>query len=488
MNFKFYDIIFWGIVLFTIFIIMSGSYLPMVDLPQHAGQVSTLDNIIKNRSQWSDLVELNFTTPYLCGYLSWLFLVQFFDIVTASKVLVSLIFLLFVCSFDYLAKLLNASKLVKWISIPTFFGFCYDWGFATYLLATSIGLLFFCCHIKWVNNKKVSNLFLIFILGIILYFSHMLSYLFFCFLSFLYVLFSINKVSDFLKISMVYLFYLFLLIFYFVQGDSLSGMYGYGMSVDFQGLGEKLIYLLAYPFSMSGDIYVFVGLFFLVFPFLANYKLTKDKRRYIPLIVCSVCWFALPHFLYNTYFIYERYSILFFGFYYLIFDSQNKYAYAIYMKFLFVLIVLYCLILDYKNIIFAKKETQNFEKILLEMKPEKKLLTLIFEPTGYTLTTPFTYVHFGSWYQAQKNGWSDFNFAWFHPQIVRYKPETAPKEIKPGFEWEPAKAIDSCQEYDLILIRVYNPAIKNYMADNNCSDYILQSQQGEWYLYEKATK
>lgn len=152
------------------------------------------------------------------------------------------------------------------------------------------------------------------------------------------------------------------------------------------------------------------------------------------------------------------------------------------------MVLIYTLILDYKNIIFSKKESQNFERVLVDMKPEKKLLTVIFEPSGYTLTTPYTYVHFGSWYQAQKRGWSDFNFAWFHPQIVRYMPDTAPKLIKPGIEWGPIKAMESCQEYDLLLIRVYNPMIKNFMAQKNCANYILRSHQGEWYLYEKGIK
>jgi hypothetical protein len=43
-------------------------YPPMVDLPQHAAQVTLLLNIGKPGFPFSDLFHLNLFTPYLLGY------------------------------------------------------------------------------------------------------------------------------------------------------------------------------------------------------------------------------------------------------------------------------------------------------------------------------------------------------------------------------------------------------------------------------------
>ena len=43
---------------------------------------------------------------------------------------------------------------MPWVAIPSFFGFCYEWGFITYLLAISIGILFFIQNIQYRNLFK----------------------------------------------------------------------------------------------------------------------------------------------------------------------------------------------------------------------------------------------------------------------------------------------------------------------------------------------
>ena len=90
-NTKYGKIFFILIVGLTIVVILNGSYLPLVHLPQHAAQVAALDELLKGKSTWTNLVELNFNTPSLVGYLSWLGLYQFFDIVLYSRILVILI-------------------------------------------------------------------------------------------------------------------------------------------------------------------------------------------------------------------------------------------------------------------------------------------------------------------------------------------------------------------------------------------------------------
>src|SRR5690606_3194002 len=135
---------------------------------------------------------------------------------------------------------------------------------------------------------------------------------------------------------------------------------------------------------------------------------------------------------------------------------------------------------------FAKKENQDFHKILEVMPSEKRVLGLMYENTSAAIGVPFTYVHFGSWYQAEKRGWSDFNFAWFHPQIVRYN-AAIPPEVRPGFEWMPfaISSLNNCKYYDLLLIRAYDHSFNNAILESGCKDYKFIGQYGVWYVLSK---
>ena len=46
-----------------------GSYLPMVDMPQHAAQITALRELWRGNEMFTQLFEINWFTPYLLGYM-----------------------------------------------------------------------------------------------------------------------------------------------------------------------------------------------------------------------------------------------------------------------------------------------------------------------------------------------------------------------------------------------------------------------------------
>src|SRR5688500_18356764 len=46
-----------------------GSHLPMVDLPQHAGQIAAFKELMAGNELFTGPFEINWFTPYLFGYL-----------------------------------------------------------------------------------------------------------------------------------------------------------------------------------------------------------------------------------------------------------------------------------------------------------------------------------------------------------------------------------------------------------------------------------
>src|SRR5687768_13635404 len=71
---------------------------PMIDLPQHAGQIALLRDILLRRSIWDDRFYLNFYTPYFLSYLICSILATFTPVAIAIKLVLSFSYVAFVYS------------------------------------------------------------------------------------------------------------------------------------------------------------------------------------------------------------------------------------------------------------------------------------------------------------------------------------------------------------------------------------------------------
>src|SRR6476660_8646805 len=81
----------WGALVFW-----AAPYPPMIDLPQHGGQVALLKEMLLGQSPWRDQFRFNFFTPYVIGYGLALPLSLVMPVTAALKTLLSLSYIAFV--------------------------------------------------------------------------------------------------------------------------------------------------------------------------------------------------------------------------------------------------------------------------------------------------------------------------------------------------------------------------------------------------------
>ena len=93
-----------GRVVFLLTVALTGATfwisprLPMVDMPQHAGQVALWRDLVAGQSKWQSLVYINYFTPYLLGY-SLAFLLSFImPVLMALKLTLTLAFYAFIAA------------------------------------------------------------------------------------------------------------------------------------------------------------------------------------------------------------------------------------------------------------------------------------------------------------------------------------------------------------------------------------------------------
>jgi hypothetical protein len=83
-----------------------------------------------------------------------------------------------------------------------------------------------------------------------------------------------------------------------------------------------------------------------------------------------------------------------------------------------------------------RQETQAFDAQIGKLSYGERALGLVFDTSSEAAKSYVVYVHYPAWYQAEKKGLTDFNFAWFTPQVVRFRPGASPP-VSIGFEWKP---------------------------------------------------
>lgn len=496
----------WGVLIFWL-----APHPPMFDLPQHAGQIILLRDILLGQSPWADLFRINLFTPYLMGYGLALPLSLIMPIATALKLLLSLAYIAFVFMCVKLRQHFGADSRLDWLFLLTFFGFAYKWGFFTFLIAAPIGLWFILIADRYAQNQTFARALGVVTLGLILLTSHGLMFLFTLSTGLALLAARVRKFRALMAAILP-----FVILVLVCGGDFLINRKvnaGMGLSsVTTWSLGTSWLFGLdrlpkALLFSVSAGLKSLQGISFFVqgltvvvllcTPWLLGLRIDwKNRPSWIPFFMVALIIAIVPSSAFATQFLYERFALFLIPAYAWMFtqtsanESQLHVKSSLAAKLAVPLLVIMCWFSLTLHAVSAWKfgqETADFDAIISTLEPGHRALSLVFEPSSKADNNIKLYVNYPSWYQVEKQGLVDFNIAWFPPVIVRYKLEHLPA-VAPGFEWNPwsfdwVKSRGS--DYNYFFVRHSSAIPQDLFKGADCPPTLLVTR-GMWTVFERT--
>ena len=131
-------------------------------------------------------------------------------------------------------------------------------------------------------------------------------------------------------------------------------------------------------------------------------------------------------------------------------------------------------------------ETRDFDKIVATMEPGKRAASMVVINRSRHFEYP-VYLHFPSWYQAERRGIVDYNFGMFYGTMVRYNADKQPHygtdlAWSPGvFQWD----VNNGASYDYFIVHA-NLDVSAPIFKEHRSSVKLAAQEGWWWLYERV--
>ena len=500
-------------VLFIVTVLYGGALFwiaprpPFVDLPQHAGQVMLLRDLLEHTSPWQNLVQLNLLTPYLVGYGLALPLTYLMPIGAALNTVLMLAYFAFVASCVGFRRYLGGDPRLDWLFVPGFFGFAFMWGFYTFLVATPLGILFMWLSHDYAKATSVKKGVWMFIAGTALFFCHGLVFLLAMVIGVGFVLFKqktfahkILALAPFVPLGVLCIAYML----WSRATDPLLGQTVPGVDVFKWGFDAvRVISLPVYVWGLNKSAAMYLPLVALMAaaPWLWRNRINPDRSVIVPMLAVAFVWFVVPGTALKTAYLYHRFAVFLLPAYALMFcaprapangswrASSGSTGSGLLGTVVQALIIVGCWIFFADQTIrlhrFAQEDAP-FEQLLSQTEPDQRALSLIFDRASVAYRSPVAYEHQSLWYQAEKHGFVDPNFATYVPQIARFRPGMMPLgplvlEHDPGsFEWTK----DDGRQYRYFFVRKEGPLPKDFFANNEC-DVALVTQQGEWSLYER---
>jgi hypothetical protein len=132
----------WGLALcaFLLGAFLAVPYLPMVDMPQHAAQISIWQRLGDPHFPETELFELNLRTPYLGAYALARALCGALGVVPALKVVTWLAIVGHWAAFAWLVRTTGHARWLGVFGVPLGMGYGFYFGFISFIGALPFGL------------------------------------------------------------------------------------------------------------------------------------------------------------------------------------------------------------------------------------------------------------------------------------------------------------------------------------------------------------
>lgn len=479
-------------------------HLPLVDYPQHVGQLALLKDLLLGQAAWSEIVTINYFTPNLVTYFLGLILSTVFSVTTAFKLLISAGYVVFIFACIQLRKHFQIDPRLDWAFLLPFFGYAYKWGFITFIISAPIALFFILFADLYAKNPSLKLGGILVSIGLLLSEAHGVMFLFSLSVACCLILAHTKNVKYFILTLTPCLILILLFTVLFKLNSDFNAQLkldnytlNNGLALEWRLEFKRIPYALAHTVTKSIanlPAITFISTASVIFltPWLLGLRPNfKNKTALIFFVLVDIVILFSPYHVLGTNLIHQRFAILLIPSYILLFSTKSpnalipqKYKEKIEKGTLIVLIIgtLTSLSLhNYSNFLF-KKETQDISALLGTLEINQKAFYVI--ANNYSQSNQHdVYDHYPVWYQVEKSGFVEGNtvlgnFASLAPFPVRYKPGFLPKDTETQFE-----NVDLSMYRYLIVREQVNVPLTGLFKEHACKPQRLGTK-GLWSTYD----
>lgn len=473
---------------------------PMIDLPQHAGQIALLRDLLLQQSPWWELFHINFFTPYLLGYGLALPLTFVMPISMALQLLLSCAFVAFVWLCARLRRQFGADPRLDWLFLPGFFGFAYNWGFFTFILAAPVGLWFILLAERYTHYQTGSRVVGLIIVGLILLASHGLVFLFAWGVGAAMLVLRLRQPFLLWKAAIPYVVLLLACAGYFLINRHINTALDTSITTltTWSGGPMRLPKIAVYTLTsyVPGKrfiIWAAATMLLALTPWLLGLRVDwRLKTNWVAFVILLMIFLLVPSNAFSTVYLYQRFALFLLPAYAWMFTRTpeapvKSYAVQLARASALPLLILVCwsvLLIHSWSAWQFRNESAQFDTLIERLEPGQRALSLMFDPDSPAGGIR-AYTHYAAWYQAERQGLVDFNFAWFPPQIVRYRPDKLPA-VKPGFEWHPERfdwRAQQASNYRYFFVRSAGPLPEALFKGADCPPQLVGEVE-KWKVFE----
>lgn len=416
-------------------------YPPMVDLPQHVAAIMVLNEVHFGDYAFAEMFEFNWLRPYWLGYsLIWA-VSHITGLVWASKLVIAAAIIAFVVSLAWLRREIKAPPLVDWLLLGIPFGYAYEWGFLSFIVAAPMGPLFLVSYHRFLNGTRHWGL----IVGwmCLLFFGHLLILAFFAVVASLMALRGrpdlsqlAARVAPLLVSVPIGVGWLLLNM----EPRYIENLFDWG--IGWQRLTQLLPDLFALEYTPAQSL-VAAGL--IALPFILGVRPRWSLHGIAPIVFYCLFMLLMPSQLIDNMGTYERFHLFGMMFFILMLEDadENPPSWLPKIRHLVVMLPgIVGLTLLARATIKShgfNQDAQDFHRMLNVMAPAARAMGLVQYANSEFTRVP-VYMHFPVWYQVESKGLVDFNFAQWSSLNTFYKAAYRPV-IGSRLPWFP-------EEYD----------------------------------------
>ncbi len=463
---------------------------PMGDLPQHAAQVLMLRELWTGTCRWSDLVQINYFTPYLLGFTLAALLSFVMPVVVALKVALTAGYFGFVSAGVALRKEFGADRRLDWLLVPGYFGFAFQYGFFTFLVGAPLALLFLLLGRRYAVAPTRRGAAAMIAAGVGLLFAHGLLFIFGVAVS-LGVAAAKTDRSRLARVIAPYALLGLLAVAFFVNARTHEPLLAQGEApINWEwnrpGGWHRIFAFPDYVVASTPHDLAFFPIVALMgaAPWVLGDRPSRDVSVWAPFAIVAVLWLLIPAEIARTNYLYHRFAIFLLPTYALLFrdgGSTPKRRADVVEAGLVALCVLFLGSVALRERRF-EREAASFEDVLAAAEPDERAMSVVLDPASPVWHHPWAYHAYAAWYQVDRGGFVDFNFAALLPEMVRFRPGRTPplQASVQDFDWHR----DHASAYRYFFVHHTQP-VPPGMFDNDQCRVQLVRDAGSWSLYER---